>query len=221
MRRCATGGALLLEAGQVEEAAAEFKWAFGLDARWLNRRDHVAPSSGSPRQNAAPSRAGGQLLRAQAAAHHRPGGAGARAAGGMASSNRARDRPRSPLTLRQKGEITDRSKAWRPQPQGLRIRGSWRSSPESDIDLLWTLGRTSSWFPAGLVLDLSSARPRREVITRGTRPFIRDRVLRRQFLMKDDAVYLRHILECIRRIEEDTAAGRAAFMGSTPSKMRS
>jgi len=32
--------------------------------------------------------------------------------------------------------------------------------------------------------------------------------------MKDDAVYLRHILECIRRIEEDTAAGREAFLAS-------
>ena len=32
--------------------------------------------------------------------------------------------------------------------------------------------------------------------------------------MKDDAVYLRHILECIRRIEEDTASGIEAFRGS-------
>ena len=29
--------------------------------------------------------------------------------------------------------------------------------------------------------------------------------------MKDDAVYLRHILECIRRIEDDTANGKAKF----------
>ena len=32
--------------------------------------------------------------------------------------------------------------------------------------------------------------------------------------MKDDAVYLRHILECIRRIEEDVSSGRGAFMAS-------
>lgn len=32
--------------------------------------------------------------------------------------------------------------------------------------------------------------------------------------MKGDAVYLRHILECIRRAEENTAAGYDAFMGS-------
>ena len=33
--------------------------------------------------------------------------------------------------------------------------------------------------------------------------------------MKDDAVYLRHILECIDRIEQYTKDGRAAFMGAT------
>jgi uncharacterized protein with HEPN domain len=33
--------------------------------------------------------------------------------------------------------------------------------------------------------------------------------------MKDDAVYLRHIAECIRRIEENTAAGREQFFTST------
>jgi hypothetical protein len=32
--------------------------------------------------------------------------------------------------------------------------------------------------------------------------------------MKEDAIYLRHILECIRRIEENSAGGRAQFMGS-------
>jgi uncharacterized protein with HEPN domain len=32
--------------------------------------------------------------------------------------------------------------------------------------------------------------------------------------MKDDAVYLRHIQECIRRIEEDVAGGRQVFMAS-------
>jgi uncharacterized protein with HEPN domain len=32
--------------------------------------------------------------------------------------------------------------------------------------------------------------------------------------MKDDAVYLRHILECVQRIEEYAAAGREAFLAS-------
>ncbi|HLG97549.1 MAG TPA: DUF86 domain-containing protein [Bryobacteraceae bacterium] len=32
--------------------------------------------------------------------------------------------------------------------------------------------------------------------------------------MKDDAFYLRHILESIGRVEEDTAAGVASFRGS-------
>ena len=32
--------------------------------------------------------------------------------------------------------------------------------------------------------------------------------------MKDDRVYLLHILECIRRIEEDTAGGRSIFFSS-------
>ena len=32
--------------------------------------------------------------------------------------------------------------------------------------------------------------------------------------MKDDAVYLHHILDCISRIEEDTADGRERFMAS-------
>lgn len=32
--------------------------------------------------------------------------------------------------------------------------------------------------------------------------------------MKEDNVYLRHILECIRRIEEDTAGGQESFLAS-------
>ena len=33
--------------------------------------------------------------------------------------------------------------------------------------------------------------------------------------MKDDRVYLRHILECIRRVEEDTAGGKFGMCLST------
>jgi uncharacterized protein with HEPN domain len=32
--------------------------------------------------------------------------------------------------------------------------------------------------------------------------------------MRDDRVYLQHILECIRRVEEDTAGGKDAFLAS-------
>ena len=32
--------------------------------------------------------------------------------------------------------------------------------------------------------------------------------------MKDDRIYLRHILDCIRRVEEDTAGGKDAFLSS-------
>jgi len=32
--------------------------------------------------------------------------------------------------------------------------------------------------------------------------------------MKDDAVYLHHVRECLRRIEEDVAGGRESFMAS-------
>ncbi len=32
--------------------------------------------------------------------------------------------------------------------------------------------------------------------------------------MKDDRVYLRYILECIRRVEEDTTGGKEAFLAS-------
>jgi len=32
--------------------------------------------------------------------------------------------------------------------------------------------------------------------------------------MRDDAVYLRHILDCVRRIEEDTAGGPEQFLSS-------
>jgi uncharacterized protein with HEPN domain len=32
--------------------------------------------------------------------------------------------------------------------------------------------------------------------------------------MRDDTVYLRHIMECIRRIEENAAGGREQFMSS-------
>ena len=51
---------------------------------------------------------------------------------------------------------------------------------ESDIDLLVEVGpTTSSWFPAGLILDLEEllGRPVEVVTERGLSPYLRDRVL--------------------------------------------
>lgn len=62
---------------------------------------------------------------------------------------------------------------------GSAVRGE--AGPDSDIDFLIDVGgTTSSWFPAGLILDLEKVLGRRvEVVTtRALNPFIRDHVLR-------------------------------------------
>lgn len=65
----------------------------------------------------------------------------------------------------------------------IRVFGSvarGEAGPESDIDLLIDAGsETSSWFPAGLILDLEALLGRRvEVVTEtALHPFIRERVL--------------------------------------------
>jgi predicted nucleotidyltransferase len=54
------------------------------------------------------------------------------------------------------------------------------AGPDSDIDLLIEAGpTTSSWFPAGLILDLQDLLGRRvQVVTeKGLNPYLRDRVL--------------------------------------------
>ena len=59
------------------------------------------------------------------------------------------------------------------------VRGEAR--PDSDIDLLIEKGpTTSSWFPAGLVLELEELLGRRvEIVTeKALNPYLRDRVLR-------------------------------------------
>ena len=59
------------------------------------------------------------------------------------------------------------------------VRGE--AGPDSDIDLLIdTSPNTSSWFPAGLILDLEEILGRRvEVVTtKALNPYIRDHVLR-------------------------------------------
>jgi uncharacterized protein len=66
----------------------------------------------------------------------------------------------------------------------IRVFGSvarGEAGPESDIDILIDVGpTTSSWFPAGLVLDLEDLLGRRvEVITeKALNPELRDHVLR-------------------------------------------
>jgi predicted nucleotidyltransferase len=66
----------------------------------------------------------------------------------------------------------------------IRVFGSvarGEAGPESDIDLLIDVGpTTSSWFPAGLILDLEDLLGRRvEVITeQALNPALRDHVLR-------------------------------------------
>ena len=59
------------------------------------------------------------------------------------------------------------------------VRGE--AGPDSDIDFLINVGpTTSSWFPAGLILDLEEILGRRvEVVTeKALNPYIRDHVLR-------------------------------------------
>jgi predicted nucleotidyltransferase len=59
------------------------------------------------------------------------------------------------------------------------VRGE--AGPDSDVDFLIDVGETtSSWFPAGLILDLEDILGRRvEVVTaRALNPYIRDHVLR-------------------------------------------
>ena len=62
---------------------------------------------------------------------------------------------------------------------GSAVRGE--AGPDSDIDFLIDVSSTtSSWFPAGLILDLEEILGRRvEIVTeKALNPYIRDRVLR-------------------------------------------
>jgi predicted nucleotidyltransferase len=67
--------------------------------------------------------------------------------------------------------------------RNVRVFGSvarGEASPESDVDLLVEVGpTTSSWFPAGLILDLEELLgcPVEVVTERGLSPYLRDRVL--------------------------------------------
>jgi hypothetical protein len=59
------------------------------------------------------------------------------------------------------------------------VRGE--AGPDSDVDFLIDVGpTTSSWFPAGLILDLEEilGRPVEVVTEKALHPYIRERVLR-------------------------------------------
>lgn len=106
------------------------------------------------------------------------------------------------------------------------------AGPESDVDLLVDEGpKTSDWFPGGLITDLEGLLGREVDVVpeRWMNPILRpyivpdaiplDRPLpaihRRQTKMKkDDRVYLEHIAECIRKVQDFTASGREAFFDS-------
>jgi predicted nucleotidyltransferase len=77
-----------------------------------------------------------------------------------------------------------RAAASRHGASNIRIFGSvarGQAGPDSDIDFLIDAGpNTSSWFPAGLIIDLEEILGRRvEVVTeKALNPYIRDYVLR-------------------------------------------
>ena len=75
-------------------------------------------------------------------------------------------------------QITAKHGAYNVRVFGSVVRGE--AGPESDIDLLIEKGpTTSSWFPAGLVLDLEELLGRRvEIVTeKALNPYLRERVL--------------------------------------------
>ena len=89
----------------------------------------------------------------------------------------------TPLELLQNKRDEIRRIATKHGAYNLRVFGSvarGEARPESDIDLLIEKGpTTSSWFPAGLVLELEEMLGRRvEIVTeRALNPDLRDRVL--------------------------------------------
>ncbi len=75
-------------------------------------------------------------------------------------------------------EIARRHGALKVRVFGSVARGE--ETPDSDVDLLVATGpKVSSWFPAGLILDLEQLLGRRvEVVTeKGLNPLIRERIL--------------------------------------------
>ena len=76
-------------------------------------------------------------------------------------------------------DIADRHGAYNIRIFGSVVRGE--AGPDSDIDFLIDVGpTTSSWFPAGLILDLQEilGRPVEVVTEKSLNPYIREHVLR-------------------------------------------
>jgi predicted nucleotidyltransferase len=74
--------------------------------------------------------------------------------------------------------IAEKHGAYNVRVFGSVVRGEAR--PDSDVDILVDVGpTTSSWFPAGLILDLEELLGRRvEIVTeRALNPYIREHVL--------------------------------------------
>lgn len=90
----------------------------------------------------------------------------------------------TPLELLQHKREEIRRVAARHGAYNVRVFGSiarGEARPDSDIDLLIEKGSaTSSWFPAGLVLELEEMLGRKVEIVTDTalNPYLRDRVLR-------------------------------------------
>ena len=89
----------------------------------------------------------------------------------------------TPLELLQQKREDIRRIATKHGAYNLRVFGSvarGEARPDSDIDLLIEKGpTTSSWFPAGLVLELEEMLGRKvEIVTeKALNPYLRDRVL--------------------------------------------
>ena len=76
-------------------------------------------------------------------------------------------------------DIATRHGAYNIRIFGSVVRGE--AGPDSDIDFLINVGpTTSSWFPAGLILDLQEflGRPVEIVTEKALNPYIREHVLR-------------------------------------------
>ena len=121
-----------------------------------------------------------------------------------------------PLIQRHRDEIlrvADRHGARRVYVFGSRARGT--ATAASDLDLLVETGPARSFFfPGGLIADLEALLGCRvEVVTEaGLHPALRTQVLEEAVPpVKDDRLYLAHILDAIARIERYTTAGAEAF----------
>jgi hypothetical protein len=98
-------------------------------------------------------------------------------------------------------------------------------TPDSDIDLLVDVtGATTPWFPGSLTAELEQLLGKRVqvVIRRSLSPLIREAVLAdtrsrsegSRSAVKSQRAYAMHVLECIARINADSASGRDAAFGS-------